>query len=91
MTIEKMLPELIMLSVVIFAVVAWFKQLGAAGKTLTLIAFIFGLGLGVCYRYAVSPMADFASWFWAVIFGLLAGAIATGAYKAGQSITGQDK
>lgn len=91
MTVEKMLPELIGLSVVIFAVVAWLKQLGIKGQGLTITAFIFGLALGVCYRYAVSPMADFASWFWAVIFGLLAGAIATGAYKAGQSITGQDK
>lgn len=87
--IEKMLPELLMLSGVIFAAVAYLKKLGVQGNWLTVSAFGFGLVLGVAYRYAISPMTDFAGWFWAVIFGLLAGFIATGAYDAGKFITGQ--
>ena len=73
---------------IIFAAVAYLKQLGVAGKMLTLAAFIFGLVLGVAYRYAMAPMVDFASWFWAVVFGLMAGFLATGAYKGGQDMTG---
>ena len=89
--LANMLIELVGLAVVIFAAVAWMKQLGAEGKTLTLLAFVFGLVFGVAYRYAMQPMTDFASWFWAVVFGLMAGFLATGAYKGGQSIAGTNK
>ena len=89
--LANMLIELVGLSVIIFAAVAWLKQLGAEGKVLTLAAFVFGLVLGVAYRYAVVPMTDFTSWFWAVIFGLMSGFLATGAYKGGQAIAGTDK
>jgi hypothetical protein len=86
--IANLLVELISLAVIIFAAVAWFKQMGARGRELTFFAFMFGLVLGVSYRYAMSPMTDFASWFWAVVFGLMAGFLATGAYKGGKSMTG---
>jgi uncharacterized membrane-anchored protein YitT (DUF2179 family) len=88
--IEKMLLELPVLSVVIFALVAWLKQLGIKDQALTISSFVFGLVLGVCYRYASAPMVDFAGWFYAVLFGLLAGVVASGAYKAGQTIAGTD-
>jgi ammonia channel protein AmtB len=81
MTIEKLISELPILSAVIVALVAWIKQMGVTGRWLTASAFAVGLLLGLAYRYAVQPMATFADWFWAVVFGLLAGAIATGAYK----------
>jgi hypothetical protein len=84
--IANMLTELVGLAVVIFAVVAWLKQLGLMGKALTISAFVVGLLIGVGYRYAMQPMADFASWFWAVCFGLLAGALATGAYKGAEAL-----
>jgi hypothetical protein len=86
-----MLVELVGLSVLVFAAVAWMKQLGARGKTLTICAFIFGLGVGLTYRYAAQPMVTFADWFLAVFFGLMVGFLATGAYKGGQGITGADK
>jgi di/tricarboxylate transporter len=89
--LKNLLSELIGLAIVIFAAVAWFKQLGAHGRVLTLSGFMFGLVLGLAYRYAMAPMVDFAGWFWAVIFGLMAGFMATGAYKGGQSITGTDQ
>jgi len=88
---QNFIPELLVLSVIIFAAVAWLKQLGLAGKVLTISAFAFGLLLGVSFRYAMAPMVTFADWFWAVFFGLLAGFLATGAYKGGQAITGNDK
>ena len=72
---------------IIFAAVAYLKQLGVAGKMLTLAAFIFG-GVRAGDRYAMAPMVGFASWFWAVVFGLMAGFLATGAYKGGQDMTG---
>ena len=89
--VANMLTELVGLAVVIFAAVAWLKQMGVEGQRLTAAAFLFGLLFGIAYRYAMSPMTDFASWFWATIFGLMAGFLATGAYKGAQSVAGTDK
>lgn len=88
--IERLLGELVGLAVIVFAGVAWLKQLGVKGNALTLSAFVFGLVLGIAYRYAMAPMVDFAGWFWAVVFGLMAGFMATGAYKGGQAIAGNE-
>jgi hypothetical protein len=87
--IGTLLAELMTLSVIIFAAVAWIKQLGVRGKALTLAAFVFGLGLGIAYRFAMAPMLTFTDWFWAVCFGLLAGFMATGAYKGAESASGK--
>jgi hypothetical protein len=84
--IEKILLEVPVLSAVTFALTAWVKQLGFQGKQLTLAAFAIGLVLGVCYRFAVSPMTDFAGWFFAVLYGLMCGAVATGAYKGADGL-----
>ena len=89
--IEKLLLELPVLSGVTFALVAWIKQMGLTGRWLTASAFVVGLILGVSYRYSVAPMVDFASWFYAVLFGLLCGAVATGAYKGGESLAEKTK
>lgn len=85
--IEKMLPELVVLSIVIFALVAWLKQLGVRKRALTISAFVIGLILGIAYRYAMMPLVTFTDWFIAVIFGLLAGCTATGAYDGVRSAT----
>jgi hypothetical protein len=84
--ILNLLSELIGLAVIIFAAVAWLKQMGVRGRLLTLSAFLFGLALGMLYRYAMSPMVTFADWFYAVVFGLMAGFMATGAYKGADGI-----
>jgi len=89
--LATMLTELVGLAVVIFAAVAWMKQLGAAGRTLTIMAFAFGLVFGLAYRWAMQPMTDFASWFWAVVFGLMAGFLATGAYKGAETLIAKGK
>jgi hypothetical protein len=89
--LQSLLTELVGLAMIIFAAVAYLKQLGLTGKMLTLSGFFFGLVFGVAYRYAMAPMVDFASWFWAIVFGLMAGFLATGAYKGGQAMTGNDQ
>jgi hypothetical protein len=78
------------LSVIIFAWTAYLKQWGVRGKALTASAFVSGflIALGACY--ALAPMVGFAGWFWAAMFGLLAGAMATGAYKGAESATGKE-
>ena len=87
--LPALVSELIALSFIIFAVVAWIKQLGLRGRWLTAAAFAFGLVFGLCWRYAEAPMTTFAEWFLAFVFGLMAGLLATGAYKAGESMTGK--
>jgi hypothetical protein len=72
---------------VIFAAVAYLKQWGVKGKWLTGSAFGIGLVLALVVRYAMAPMTTFADWVWAVVFGLMAGFLATGAYKGAQSAT----
>ena len=89
--LKDLLLELPVLSGVIFALVAWLKQLGVQGNYLTASAFGIGLVIGLCYRYAVMPMTDFSSWFFAVLFGLMAGAVATGAYKGGEELAKKAK
>jgi hypothetical protein len=84
--IANMLLELATLAVIIFAAVAWMKQAGLVDKQLTFAGFAFGLVFGVAYRYAMAPMVTFADWFWAIVFGLLAGFLATGAYKGAEGI-----
>jgi hypothetical protein len=85
-SITNLLLDLTVVAVIIFAGVAWLKQMGVKGQRLTLYAFIFGALIGVAYRYAANPMSTVADWILAVFFGLLAGFMATGAYKGGQSI-----
>ena len=89
--LSTLLTEVIGLSVVVFAAVAWCKQLGLVGQALTWAAFAIGLVIGLAYRYAAAPMTDFASWFWAVLFGLMCGFLATGAYKGGESLINKTK
>ena len=86
--VENILGGVAILAVIIFAFVAWLKQLGVAGMWLTISAFISGLVIAVLVRYAMYPAQSFADWVWTTLFGLMAGLLATGAYKGGQSIVG---
>lgn len=79
--IANILGGVAILAVVIFAVVAWLKQLGLKGRHLTVSAFVVGLLIAVAVRYASSPMQNIQDWIWAALFGLMAGLLATGAYK----------
>lgn len=78
------------LGVVVFAIVAYLKQWGVAGKWLTGSAFAVGIIVAVAVRLAMLPAYTFADWVWTVLFGLMAGLLATGAYKGVENATGAD-
>jgi hypothetical protein len=86
-----LLAEVGGLSVIVFAAVAYLKQWGVSGNWLTGSSFACGLVLGVAWRYAASPLVTFADWFWAALFGLMCGFLASGAYKGAQGIAGTDE
>jgi len=77
------------LAVVIFAAVAYLKQWGVSGKYLTAAAFVVGLAVALVVRYAIAPMHSFSDWVWAGLFGLMAGFLATGAYKGAENAVGK--
>ena len=87
--IANILGAVSILAVVIFAAVAWLKQLGLRGRRLTVAAFVVGLVIAVGVSYALTPMQTFADWFFAVLFGLMAGFLATGAYKGVENASGK--
>ena len=58
------------------------NKLGVEGKWLTIACLLFGLALGVGYRYAIMPLTTFTAWFLALLFGLLCGFMAVGVYDA---------
>jgi hypothetical protein len=79
------------LAVVIFAVTAQLKAIGLNGWKLTASAFVQGLVIALLVRYAMLPAVSFADWVWTGLFGLMAGLMATGAYKGIESATGKEK
>ena len=82
--VANILGGVSILAVIIFAAVAYLKQWGVRGKWLTGSAFLVGVVIALLVRYAMAPMVNFADWVWASVFGLMAGALATGAYKGAQ-------
>lgn len=86
--IANILGAVAILAVVIFAVVAWLKQMGLRDKPLTIAAFVVGFALAMIIRYALVPASTFADWVWTALFGLMSALLATGAYKGVESATG---
>jgi hypothetical protein len=58
------------------------NKLNVEGIWLTISCLLFGLAIGVGYRYAITPLTTFTDWFLAALFGLLCGLMATGVYDA---------
>jgi hypothetical protein len=69
----------------VIALVEWIKKFGAEGAVLNAISMAVGALIGVAYWYAQSPLASFADWFGAVIYGLALGLVASGIYDATKS------
>lgn len=92
--IANILGGVSILGVVVFAIVAWLKQMGvsdtASFKWLTVSAFVTGIVVAVAVRLAMLPAVSFSDWVWTVLFGLMAGLLATGAYKGVEDATGKD-
>ena len=74
------------ISGIIFASVAYLKQWGVQGKWLTGSAFVLGAVIALFIRYAMLPAQSFRDWVFTVLFGLVAGWFATGAYKGVEGI-----
>lgn len=84
--VANVLGGVSILAVVIMAAVAYLKQWGVEGKWLTGSAFVLGLVIALPVRYAMEPMVTFSDWVWAVMFGLMSGFLATGAYKVADGL-----
>lgn len=75
------------LVVFVIGAVAWLKQLGVQGRALTASSMVIGLVFGGGYQvFASGVPVDFAGWFAAVFYGLALGLVASGVYKAGESL-----
>lgn len=74
------------LAVVIFAAVAYLKQWGVEGKWLTGSGFAVGLALAFGARFMVAPPVTLSDWLATAFMGLMAGFLATGAYKGADNI-----
>ena len=82
--------ELAGLTTFVFAATAQIKQFGVKGTALTASAFGVGLVFGGAYRYFVYAPSTGLDWFLLVVFGLLGGFLATGAYKGLENATGKN-
>ena len=62
------------------------RKLGLEGRALTITSFIIGLALGVSVQIATAMPETFAAWLFAVVFGLVVGGGACGAYDLAQDL-----
>ncbi len=75
------------LVVLVIALVEWVKRFGVEGKALNAVSMAIGAIIGVAYWYAQQPLASFADWFGAIVYGLALGLVASGIYDAARSAT----
>jgi hypothetical protein len=73
------------LVVLVIALVEWVKRFGVEGKALNAVSMAIGAIIGIGYWYAQKPLASFADWFGAVVYGLALGLVASGIYDAARS------
>jgi len=73
------------LVVLVIALVEWVKRFGVEGKALNAVSMAIGAIIGVAYWYAQQPLASFADWFGAIVYGLALGLVASGIYDAARS------
>lgn len=70
-------------SVVAVMVLVWlWGELGATGKVQLLSSFGTGIVIGVIQQYAAGAVFGLAGWFQAIIYGIILGGLASGAYEA---------
>lgn len=68
--------------VAVLALVWLWGQLGLSGIYQLLSSFATGVLIGVLDRFAEGGLVDFRSWFYAVLYGIILGALASGFYEA---------
>jgi len=67
--------------VAVFVLVWLWGQLGLEGKGQLLSSFITGVVVGVADKFFNGALADGSAWFMAVIYGVILGGLASGAYE----------
>ena len=67
--------------VAVMALVWLWGQLGATGKIQLLSSFLTGGVIGILERYAGGTLVEFSAWFYAVLYGVILGALASGFYE----------
>jgi len=72
---------------VILALVEWFKKINIPSAALPYVSMAVGIAIGIAFQWSQAPLANFADWFSAIIFGLAYGLMASGIYDVGKSIT----
>jgi len=68
--------------VAVMALVWLWGQFGVSGKWQLLSSFMTGVVVGILDRFAEGALVDFRSWFYAVLYGAILGALASGFYEA---------
>lgn len=87
--IANILGAVAIIAVIVFAAVAYLKQWGVAGKALTGSGFAAGLLIAFAARFMILPPTSLQDWIATAFMGLMAGFLATGAYKGVESATGK--
>ena len=68
--------------VAVFVLVWLWGLLGATGKVQLLSSFLTGILIGVVQRYSTGTVSGLAGWFQTVVYGIILGGLASGAYEA---------
>lgn len=77
---------------VVFAIVSFLKTMKVAGRWLTASSLVVGLALGMLFKMSQVMPTTLAGWLEAVVYGLVLGLIACGAYdQAKEWITGKTR
>lgn len=68
--------------VAVFVLVWLWGELGVTGKYQLLSSFLTGVVLGIADKYFNGALATGAEWFLAVLYGIVLGGLASGAYES---------
>ena len=68
--------------VAVFVLVWLWGQLGLTGKSQLLSSFATGVVIGIVQQVSTGTVVGFAGWFQVVVYGIILGGLASGAYEA---------
>ena len=68
--------------VAVFVLVWLWGQLGLTGKVQLLSSFATGVVIGIVQQLSTGTVVGFSGWFQVVIYGIILGGLASGAYEA---------
>jgi hypothetical protein len=68
--------------VAVFVLVWLWGELGLTGKAQLISSFLTGVVVGIAQRYTDGSIVGMQAWFQAVVYGIVLGGLASGAYEA---------